>query len=127
LQYEQLPENPPPQSETQERLDALLKSMHLRRTTVESPEFGGILDEQGAAPGEGSDADAPFNGGSTVGGTDRQLASVSAARSAAHLRRERRLGEPDEDDHHQEQDPEQVEDLVEPDLHRLLRDHLVEQ
>ncbi len=45
LQYDQLAENPPPQSETQARLDALLKSMHLRRTTVESPEFAEILDE----------------------------------------------------------------------------------
>ncbi|MGY0611395.1 T6SS immunity protein Tli4 family protein [Luteimonas sp. A501] len=45
LQYEQLAENPPPQAETQTRLDALLKSTHLRRTTVESPEFAEILDE----------------------------------------------------------------------------------
>lgn len=45
LQYQQLARNPPPQAETQARLDALLKSMHLRRTTVESPEFAEILDE----------------------------------------------------------------------------------
>lgn len=45
LQYAQLAENPPPQEETQSRLDALLESMHLRRTSVEPPEFAEILDE----------------------------------------------------------------------------------
>lgn len=49
MQYPQLPENPPPMAESQQRLDALLKSMHFRKTVPESEEFSRLLGERSSA------------------------------------------------------------------------------
>src|SRR5690606_3781687 len=61
-----------------------------------------------------------------AGARAREAGSVVAADRARAFGGERRSREPDEGDHHQEDDPEQVEDLVEADLRRLLADLLVE-
>ena len=51
---------------------------------------------------------------------------MSTTSRRAGLGTEWRLGDPYKHDHAQEDDAEQVEDLVEADLHGLLRDHSVE-